>query len=73
MHFTDFCENCKLPFHVTEHNLAMPGTKEKEPIDCPYCKNIISEETSNGWWVSSKMTDKEIDNYFESLPDKKRG
>jgi hypothetical protein len=26
------CESCNKPFYVSEHNLQMPGTKEKEPL-----------------------------------------
>ena len=64
MNFTSYCESCKLPFHVTEHNLLMPGTKEKENVYCPNCNNIVTQEISNGWWNSNKMTDEEINLYF---------
>ena len=54
----EFCRNCKEPFYVTEHHLAMPGTKEREPISCPYCGHTIYRIT-NGWWNVSAIEQSE--------------
>jgi hypothetical protein len=41
----------------------MPGTKEKEPITCPYCGHTI-ERTSNGWWNTSELSEQEQQDYL---------
>lgn len=53
------CEKCNETFVVSEHHLQMPGTKEREPIICPYCKHINGERVSNGWWNTRKLTEEE--------------
>ncbi len=60
------CPECNKPFKVTEYNLAMPGTKEKEPINCPYCGHEVTEMVSNGWWNTHKMSDVEIEEYYRN-------
>jgi DNA-directed RNA polymerase subunit RPC12/RpoP len=65
------CSNCSKPFKVTEYKLAMPGTKEREPIICPYCNQTIDERISNGWWITSKLSDKEIDEYLNMKKENK--
>lgn len=57
------CQSCQKPFSVSEHKLEMPGTKEKEPITCPYCGHTI-ERMCNGWWVVSKLTTDEQNNFY---------
>lgn len=52
------CQSCSKPFKVWEHNLPMPGTKEKEPITCPYCGHTI-QRTSNGWWNTAALTEEQ--------------
>ena len=59
------CTKCGKPFKVSEHNLTMPGTKEREPIICPYCNHNVDERISNGWWNTSKLSDKEIEEYLK--------
>ena len=44
--------------------VAMPGTKEKEPITCPYCHHTI-ERTSNGWWNTAPLTEQQQKDYEE--------
>jgi hypothetical protein len=47
----------------------MPGTKEKEPITCPYCSYTI-ERTSNGWWNTAALSEEEQQDYLsEKLTD----
>jgi len=58
------CQSCGKPFHVAEHNLPMPGTKEREPITCPYCHYTI-ERMSNGWWIVTPATEEEIEEYLK--------
>jgi hypothetical protein len=41
----------------------MPGTKEKEPITCPYCSYTI-ERTSNGWWNTAALSEQEQQDYL---------
>lgn len=57
------CQSCKKPFRVSEHNLSIPGTKEKEPITCPYCSYTI-ERTTNGWWNTATLSEKEQQVYL---------
>jgi DNA-directed RNA polymerase subunit RPC12/RpoP len=52
------CESCRKPFHVSEFRLGMPGTKEKEPITCPYCYHTI-ERTTNGTWNVREASEQE--------------
>ena len=59
------CRECEEPFEVSEHNLAMPGTKEKEPITCPYCGHTI-QRTSNGWWNVRPLTDEQKRDFLEN-------
>lgn len=56
------CQDCKEPFKVWEHKLAMPGTKEKEAIRCPHCGFTI-ERMCNGWWVTDKLSNEELKAY----------
>jgi len=65
---TEKCHSCEKPFKVWEHKLAMPGTKEKESVTCPYCGHSI-ERMCNGWWNSAALTDQEqSDNLSVTLP-----
>jgi hypothetical protein len=62
------CQSCGRPFKVWEHKLAMPGTKEKEPITCPYddCGHTI-QRTANGRWYSDKLTEEQQNEYLNQL------
>jgi DNA-directed RNA polymerase subunit RPC12/RpoP len=57
------CQSCSKPFGVSEHNLVMPGTKEKEPITCPYCFHTIYR-TTNGWWNIYELTEQQQNDYL---------
>ena len=57
------CESCGKPFKVWEHKLGMPGTKEKEPITCPYC-NYTIERTSNGWWNTAELNEQQQNDFL---------
>ena len=61
----EFCNDCNKPFYVFEHDLAMPGTKEREPVSCPYCHKTVVERITNGYWRSTPMNDDEIQKYME--------
>ncbi len=62
------CQSCGKPFKVHEHKLPMPGTKEKEPITCPYddCGYTI-QRTSNGYWETAELSEKQQLEYLKSL------
>ena len=49
-------QDCGEDFLVKEHHLAMPGTKEKEPINCPYCNETVEKRMTNGYWETSKKS-----------------
>lgn len=57
------CISCEKPFKVWEHKLAMPGTKEKEPITCPFCEHTI-ERMCNGLWKTAALSDQEQSDYL---------
>lgn len=63
------CNKCDEYFVITEHKLQMPGTKEREPIICPYCKEINYERVSNGWWNTRKLTEEEKEKITNSSQD----
>jgi DNA-directed RNA polymerase subunit RPC12/RpoP len=62
------CQSCGKPFKVWEHKLAMPGTKEKEPLSCPYsnCGHTIQRKTS-GTWETFKLTEEQQREYIRNL------
>lgn len=47
------CKECGEKFHVVEHKLAMPGTKEIEDIECPYCNHTITRSTSGSFRITA--------------------
>lgn len=57
--------SCGKPFSFRENNLGMPGTKEKEPIECPYsgCGHTI-QRTANGIWETSGLTEKQQSDFL---------
>ena len=57
------CTDCKKPFCVSEVTLAMPGTKEKEDIDCPYCHKLLRQQISNGFFRTSALTPEQEELY----------
>ncbi len=42
------CKECNMNFIVEEHELEMPGTKDLEPVHCPYCGRYNGEIFVNG-------------------------
>ncbi|MFX5470510.1 hypothetical protein ABTD76_09120 [Acinetobacter baumannii] len=55
------CPECQNYFVVEEHQLSMPGTKEKELIKCPYEGCTYSrEQISNGWFNTHKANPTQI-------------
>lgn len=61
----ELCKDCKKPFSVKEDKLGMPGTREKEPISCPYCGYTIQRST-NGSWVVKGLDEIEQKKYLEN-------
>ena len=56
-------ESCQKPFNVFEHKLAMPGTREKEPVTCPHCSHTIQKST-NGWWTTSILSERQQKEFY---------
>lgn len=52
------CRNveCRRPFSVSEYQLGMPGTKDRESISCPHCHHSY-ERMSNGFFQTSKLSE----------------
>ncbi len=49
------CPSCGKRFHVTENVMGVPGGKDKESIDCPYCGYTVSQKMTDGWFTTSKL------------------
>lgn len=47
------CRKCDEPFHIVEHKLGMPGTKEIEDITCPYCNHTITRSTNGSFRITA--------------------
>ncbi len=58
------CESCGKPFKIIEFKLEMPGTKEKENINCPYC-NYTVQRTSNGYFITNELTEEQQKVYLK--------
>ncbi|RYF54361.1 MAG: hypothetical protein EOO27_23915 [Comamonadaceae bacterium] len=67
-HDIERCPACSRPFAVREIPLQMPGTKDREPIDCPYCGINARHQTSNGYFVTSKLTPEDEAAYEKEFP-----
>jgi len=62
------CSKCKKLYEVVEYGGAMPGSKEKEDIICPYC-GFKYEEMSNGTFKTFKLTPEQEKGYLEEKGD----
>ena len=49
-----------------EDNGAMPGSKEKEAIICPFCGENNGEQMANGTWQCSPLSPDEKKRYKKS-------
>ena len=49
------CPYCGCKFHVLEFPMGVPGGKEKENIDCPWCNHTVEQKMTDGWFVTSKI------------------
>ncbi|MDD5652882.1 MAG: hypothetical protein PHT31_01805 [Candidatus Omnitrophica bacterium] len=58
------CERCNRLYEVAEWGGAMPGTKEKEDIVCPYC-GFTYEKMSNGTFRTFKLTPEQEASYLK--------
>lgn len=52
------CTKCNKMFKA-EDNGAMPGSKDKEPINCPFCGAYNGEQMANGTWICSELSPEE--------------
>lgn len=46
---------CGKKFSYTEISGGMPGTKESEEVDCPYCGTVAFTRRINGVFKTSKI------------------
>jgi predicted Zn finger-like uncharacterized protein len=44
----EHCPHCARLFMVREQKLGMPGTKEREDVNCPHCHQTARTEVING-------------------------
>jgi DNA-directed RNA polymerase subunit RPC12/RpoP len=51
------CSTCGKVFIVTENDLPLPGTKDTEPVNCPYCGEFIGEVFVNGFVAVKKIAE----------------
>ena len=49
------CPFCGKEFHVHEFPMGVPGGKDKEDIDCPYCHKTVDQKMTDGWFDISKI------------------
>ena len=49
------CPECGKKFHVEECSMGVPGGKDKEDIDCPWCGYTVNQMMTDGWFVTSKI------------------
>jgi len=63
------CENlqCKRPFFVSEYQLQMPGTKERENIACPNCGHTYTQ-VSNGFFQTKALSPQEESEFNTKNP-----
>ncbi|MBF0186293.1 MAG: hypothetical protein HQL50_00035 [Magnetococcales bacterium] len=55
-------EQCGKSFHVTKWGPVVPGGKEKETVECPYCGTVAwSEMTSQLFQVSKLEDEKQVE------------
>lgn len=52
----EICKECNKRFSVTEMGAKLPGTKESEEIECPYC-GYAFKERSNGVFRTHRIED----------------
>lgn len=64
------CTNldCRRVFHASEWQLAMPGTKEREDVVCPWCGTVARTEVVNGLMRTTKATPSEEAEFNHSNP-----
>lgn len=53
--YSTTCPKCGKPFHVQEFPMGVPGGKEKEDIDCPWCHTTVEQKMSDGWFFTTKI------------------
>jgi DNA-directed RNA polymerase subunit RPC12/RpoP len=49
------CGECGEEYNIVEQGLQMPGTKDWELINCPYCGHSVLGWT-NGIWHTNKIS-----------------
>jgi len=62
------CNKCNKLYELVECGGAMPGSKEKEGIVCPYC-GFTYEEMSNGTFKTFKLLPEQEARYLKEKGD----
>jgi len=55
LNYNTTCPECGKPFHVQEFPMGVPGGKDKEEIDCPWCHSTVGQKMTDGWFVTTKI------------------
>lgn len=55
LNYKTTCPYCKKFFHVLEHPMGVPGGKDKEDIDCPWCGKTVEQKMTDGWFQTTKV------------------
>lgn len=53
------CSNCGKKYKVTERDLPLPGTIEREGIYCPWCNSVEGQLLTNGLVYTEKVEENE--------------
>ncbi len=66
------CQHCNMPFKFSKgiYPVENPGPEELGSILCPYCKKEVTQRSTNTWWNSYNLSDRDIEEY---LKNKKSG
>ena len=49
------CPFCGKEFHVEECPMGVAGGKDKEDIDCPWCRKTVDQKMTDGWIIKTKI------------------
>lgn len=53
-HYIENCPYCGHQFYVDEEPMGVPGGKDLEDIDCPYCLKTVSKKMTDGIFHTAK-------------------
>lgn len=55
--YTKICEHCGKEFRIHVTTMNVPGGKDKEEVDCPYCHKNNGYRMTSGFVYTFKMED----------------